>query len=344
MDAEKINKIEDLPDYELLVDYLAGLATRRERDAIDARAEADPAFRSMLDDSRIIWERVPLALPSGTETARPLKLPRRRRQRASRLGWVASTLAAAAVVLIVLVPLRTGRTPRPAESTAAAIPIREYRTGANQRARLVLSDGSTVEIGANSRVRFPRRFSHAVREIELDGLAFFEISHDPSRPFVVHAGDATTRVLGTKFAVEAYPPDHEVRVAVTEGRVSLAPAISTGAAPALITPGQLGLLSKDGIASVIQDAREFDRLIGWKDGRREYTDVPLSEVLSDLERWYGQTIIVSDPELAARPVSTVLKGEPLEQVLHLIALVVDAQYERRGSSIVFTPQQRPLSP
>src|SRR5215216_6519276 len=105
MGAEKTIKIEDLPDYELLVDYLSGLATPRERDAIEERAEADPAFRSMLDDARIIWDRVPLALPSGTETARPLTLPRRRRQRASRLGWVASTLAAAAVVLIVLVPL-----------------------------------------------------------------------------------------------------------------------------------------------------------------------------------------------------------------------------------------------
>jgi ferric-dicitrate binding protein FerR (iron transport regulator) len=344
MDAEKIDRIEDLPDYEMLVDYLSGLATPRERDAIDARAEADPAFRSMLDDSRIIWERVPLALPSGTEAARPLKLPRQRGQRASRLGWVASALAAAAVVLIVLIPLRTSPTPRPAESTAVASPIREYRTGANQRTRLVLSDGSIVEMGANSRVRAPQRFGRALREIELDGLAFFEISHDPDRPFLVHAGDATTKVLGTKFAVEAYVPDHEVRVAVTEGRVALAPAISTGSAPALITPGQLGLLSRDGIASVIQDAREFDRLIGWKDGRREYADVPLSEVLSDLERWYGQTIIVSDPELAARPVSTVLKGEPLEQVLHLLALVVDAQYERRGSSIVFTPQPDPVSP
>ena len=344
MAAENIIRIEDLPDYELLVDYLSGLATPRERDAIEARAEVDPAFRSMLDDARLIWDRVPLALPSGTETARPLTLPRRRRLRVSRLGWVASTLAAAAVALIVLIPLRTPRTLRLAESTAVASPVREYRTGANERSRLVLSDGSIVELGANSRVRTPQRFSQAARVIELDGLAFFEVSHDPSRPFVVRTGDATTRVLGTKFAVEAYPSDHEVRVAVTEGRVTLAPTISTGAPPALITPGQLGLLSKDGVATVVRDAREFSRLIGWKDGRREYTDVPLAEVLSDLERWYGQKIIVSDPELAARPVSTVLKGEPLEQVLHLIALVVDAQYERRGSSIVFAPQQSPVPP
>ena len=344
MAAEKIISIEDLPDYELLVDYLSGLASPRERAAIEERAESDPAFRSMLDDARIIWDRLPLALPSGTEASRPLKLPRRRGQQASRLGWGASILAAAAVVLIVMLPLRTWRTPRPAETTAEAIQVREYRTGANQRARVALSDGSIVQLGANSRVRFPQRFGSAVREIELEGLAFFEISHEPNRPFLVHAGDATTRVLGTKFAVEAYPSDHEVRVAVTEGRVSLAPTISNGAAPALITPGTFGFVSKDGIARVVQDAREFDRLVGWKDGRREYIDVPLAEVLSDLERWYGQTITVSDPELAARPVSTVLTGKRLEEVLHLIALVVDAQYERRGNSFVFTPLQSPVSP
>jgi ferric-dicitrate binding protein FerR (iron transport regulator) len=331
-------------EYELLVDYLSGLASPEQRAAIEARAAADPAFRSMLEETSLIWDRVPLALPAAPATLKPLRLEPRRRGWQSPYRQASALLAAAAVVLIVAIPVWRGATSRPIDPAAAATEVREHRTGANQRMRLALSDGSVVELGANSVVRVPATFDGATREVELEGLAFFDVAPDPARPFLVHSGNATTRVLGTEFVVQAYLQDGEVRVAVTEGRVTFGPKTLTDRSSTLLTPGQVGLLAIDGVATVIQDRGELNRLVGWKDGRREYIDVPLSRVLFDLERWYGQRIVAPDAELAARPVSTVLTGEPLDQVLHLIALVVDAEYERRGGTIVFTAQQPHPSP
>ena len=344
MGDDTLSRIGESNEYELLADYLSGVATPEERASIEARAAADPAFRGMLEETRLIWERVPVALPAAPVTLKPLALgPQRRRlQHGSRRAL--ALLAAAAVILIVAIPLWTGAVPRASDPAAVAEAVREYRTGANQRLRLALPDGSVIELGANSVVRLPATFDGATREVELEGLAFFDVSPDARRPFLVHAGGATTRVLGTEFVVEAYLHDSEVRVAVTEGRVTFGPKAVTDRSSTLLTPGQLGLLGADGIATVVQDESAFARVVGWKDGRREYTDVPLSEVLLDLEHWYGRRIVAPDAELAARPVSTVLTGEPLEQVLHLVALVVDAQYERRGSTIVFTSEQARRSP
>jgi transmembrane sensor len=344
MGDETVSGIEGSSEYELLVDYLSGVASAEQRAAIEARAAADPAFRSMLEETSLIWDRVPLALPAAPVTLKPLKLEPQRRGRHASYGRLPAMLAAAAVVLVLAIPVWTRVTSRPNEPVARATAVREHRTGANQRTHVALPDGSEIELGANSVLRVPATFDGATREVELEGLAFFDIASDPERPFLVHAGNATTRVLGTEFVVQAYLQDGEVRVAVTEGRVAFGPRTLTDRSSTLLTPGQLGLLAMDGVATVIQDTSEFGRLVGWKDGRREYTDVPLSRVLYDIERWYGQRIIAPDAELAARPVSTVLTGEPLDQVLHLVALLVDAEYERRGGTIVLTPQQDRISP
>jgi transmembrane sensor len=78
--------------------------------------------------------------------------------------------------------------------------------------------------------------------------------------------------------------------------------------------------------------------VSWTDSRLEFVDRPLAEVLSELERWYGVEIVLEDRDLAARPVSTVVEGDPLPRVLDMIALVVDARYEQSGDTITFSPQ------
>jgi len=84
-----------------------------------------------------------------------------------------------------------------------------------------LPDGSTVTLNRNSRLDFPTTFSGSSREVTLTGEAFFDIHHDPSKPFLVHTGAFVTRVLGTAFNIKAYDKDSLVAITVERGRVQV---------------------------------------------------------------------------------------------------------------------------
>ena len=76
-------------------------------------------------------------------------------------------------------------------------------------------------LNAESRLRYPADFGATARDVELVGEGYFEVVHDSTRPFRVHAGGSVTEDLGTHFVVRAYPELRHVDVAVTEGLVSL---------------------------------------------------------------------------------------------------------------------------
>jgi ferric-dicitrate binding protein FerR (iron transport regulator) len=78
-----------------------------------------------------------------------------------------------------------------------------------------LPDGSKVVLNANSKLEYPPGFSNNTREVYLDGEAYFDIAHDPGKPFIVHTGSISTRVLGTAFNINAYRSQQFVEVTVT---------------------------------------------------------------------------------------------------------------------------------
>ncbi len=85
----------------------------------------------------------------------------------------------------------------------------------------VLPDGSKVALNSNSQLLFPKHFKKNVREVTIQGEGFFDVKHDPERPFIIHAGNAQVKVLGTSFNVCAYPNTETVEVVVKTGRVQV---------------------------------------------------------------------------------------------------------------------------
>src|SRR5699024_4254504 len=90
-----------------------------------------------------------------------------------------------------------------------------------QTATLRFSDGSEIKLNGGSTLRYPATFATDGREVYLEGEAFFSIARDEARPFVVHAGGISTRVLGTSFNIETYANEGEVQVVVAEGKVAV---------------------------------------------------------------------------------------------------------------------------
>lgn len=213
-------------------------------------------------------------------------------------------------------------------------PMHEIATASGQRTTITLSDGSRVELGPESRLRAPERFRRGAREVEVEGLAFFDIAEDPERPFTVRTHGAYTRVLGTQFTVRAYP-EEEVRVAVTEGRVAFGSSDLPVDSASVLTRGTIGVLALDGSRHVEVDA-DLDPYVDWMDGRLVFRNEPLPDLLRELGRWYDIEVRVADPALASRHLSIAFQKEPLEQVLQLIVLALDVDYERDGNVVTLS--------
>ena len=214
----------------------------------------------------------------------------------------------------------------------------EYVTAAGERMELTLDDGTRVTLGASSRLRVVSNLEGRQRELRLDGFALLDVAHDPTRPFVVHAGQITTRVLGTRFVIRAYRDEENFSVAVAEGRVAVVPEGALGQTGVLLSPGQVGRIGEDGMLEVKQDKDEVGRLVRSAHGPLHYTDVPLSMVLDEMERLYPVQFVVHDSAIARQLLTLRLSGDRLEDVVNAIALAVGARHEQRADTVTFYPR------
>ena len=203
-----------------------------------------------------------------------------------------------------------------------------FATQVGQRDSLLLSDGSLVVLGPDSRIHY--LITAAEREVQLEGQAFFRVVHDENRPFVVRAGVATIRDIGTEFSVHS-DTAAPVRVVVHEGAVRIAATDS-----ATLHPGDVGVVSPSGAIQTTRGAATADDL-AWTRGRLVFRNAPLSDVAADLRRWYGVELQVTDTGLARRHFTGEFAGEPVARTLDVIALAIGARVELRGDTAYIRP-------
>src|SRR5690606_33232023 len=192
---------------------------------------------------------------------------------------------------------------------------------------LILSDGTAVQLNSGTHIRYPVKFAEdGNREIRMSGEAFFKVSHDPGRPFIVNSGGMAIEVLGTSFNVSAYEDENTVNTVLIEGSVSL----SHSSAPkekVRLTQGKKGSWSKlDRALSVGQvDTRLYT---SWIAGEHVLRDTPFSELLQRLERTYNVRIINNDRELGEKTFNARYNRnvEPIETVLEALRVIVPFEY------------------
>jgi transmembrane sensor len=222
-------------------------------------------------------------------------------------------------------------------SSSPQVAMREFATARGQRTAMQFVDGTRVLLSVESTLRVPVEYRGRPRDVYLDGEAYFEVPHDSARPFVVHAGQAVIRDLGTRFGVRSYPDERHVQVVVAEGKVILDAASGRDSLGPVLGPGDVGRLDEAGEASVRRGA-DTRRYLAWTEGRLAFKDAPLRGVLPQLARWYDLDLTLAEPSLAERRLTFSVQGEPIAQVLDAIALLAHARYERSGRSVTFYSQ------
>ena len=204
-----------------------------------------------------------------------------------------------------------------------------------QKLTTQLGDGSIVKLNSGSKLRFPKLFSASLREVYLEGEAFFEVERDTSRKFVIHSEGMLTTVLGTSFNIKAYYEDEMTQVAVATGKVLVQSAGENGGIQKSVTllANEMAVHDKrdpDLLKAVASDKSEFS----WRDDILYFDKTPVPEIIVMLERWFGKNIQLKSQALRNKTYSGVFENETLKNVLEGIKFEADINYEIKGNNVI----------
>lgn len=201
---------------------------------------------------------------------------------------------------------------------------------------LVLEDGTHVWLNAGSRLRFPIAFAGEERRVYLDGEAYFDVTANPQRPFIVETSVQSLRVLGTEFNIQAYE-DEDIYTTLIDGRVLLKTAADDR--EVVLEPGQQAVLlsGSEGFAVAQVNTAE---VLAWRNNEFAFDGVSLDKVFTKLQRWYDFEYVFVDPEVAGRTLSGSMPVcEDLNSVLEMIELAGVASVELEGK-VVYIEKNR----
>ncbi len=203
----------------------------------------------------------------------------------------------------------------------------EKITSSGETTILSLADGSTVNLNAESKLRYPEEFEGETREVYLEGEGYFTIYHNADKPFIVQTKKLTTTVLGTKFDVSAYPENNTIAVSLLEGKVKVSSSEwGKNGKKIVLKPKEKLLYDKENnICSLA--AVDSLKAIGWKDGIYKFENEPLSEVLTQLERAFGVKFELTDQLVLTQKITSKFEKSSIETVAEVIKSLSGLDYK-----------------
>jgi ferric-dicitrate binding protein FerR (iron transport regulator) len=194
-----------------------------------------------------------------------------------------------------------------------------------------LPDGSTVILNSGSTLNYPSAFSKGRRDVYLTGEGFFDIRHDPSNPFFVHAGKLVVKVLGTVFNIRSYPQQENIQVTVTRGKVQV-----------LRNEKTLGILTASQQITFLNSSEHVKltsadtlAVTAWKPAELHFNDITMEEAARKIEKRFDMTVEFSNPAIKeCRVTATFSENDIAEEVLAVICAVSKAEYSIINKKIV----------
>ena len=182
-----------------------------------------------------------------------------------------------------------------------------------------LSDGTLVTLNTDTKLKYPKKFNQKNREVSIEGEAFFEVKPNKNKPFIIHAGKAEIKVIGTSFNVSAYPETKLVEVIVETGQVQvLNKTTETKQTNELIlVPGDKGTLVYSS-NSLLKTTNQDPNFLAWKTHHLIFKATSLFEVIGNLEKVYKVNIRLADPKLNGLLLTAQFNDYPLDFILKVI--------------------------
>jgi len=202
----------------------------------------------------------------------------------------------------------------------------------------ILPDGSVVALNSNSKLVFPKHFKGDTREVTIYGEAFFDVKPNPEKPFIITAGNAQVKVVGTSFNVCAYPETETVEVVVQTGKVQVISKITetiTGANEVYLIPGEKGTLYNK--SSILEKSENSNpNYLAWKTRDFTFNEVPLDEVFHCLEKTYHVKIKVEEPELNDLILNAQFDKKSIDFILNVVGLTFNLELSVENEQYTFS--------
>jgi ferric-dicitrate binding protein FerR (iron transport regulator) len=207
----------------------------------------------------------------------------------------------------------------------------EYNTIVVPRAAeysVKLSDGTIVYLNSDSKLRYPVPFEKGVRKVYLEGEAYFKVSKDKRRPFIVDVKEVEVKVLGTSFNINAYEENNGVATTLVEGSVNVSSANNS----VIIKPNQQAVFSKGGSMKV-NNVNVYN-YISWRQGYLNFDNVPLEQLMFEIERWFDINVFYVNSELKTyRYTGAINKYYSLDKMLHIVEEVLKIKIRKKDKNV-----------
>jgi ferric-dicitrate binding protein FerR (iron transport regulator) len=320
---KEVNPIND----DLLVKYLLEEATAEERKEVEERLAADVSYQKYYNHLKLIWEQSrQLAV---TTTVNEEDAWQRLQQRIISSGEapikqmpkVPWKSIAALFVLVAGAAIIT-------YNWTKVKPVKnEIVYSKNEVVKDTLPDGSFVTLNKNSQVSYPQQFKGDRRTISLQGEAFFNVTPDKAKPFIIYVNDVTVQVVGTSFNIRSNNGTTEV--IVESGIVKVSRQNKTTE----LKEGEKVSVNKSDTA-VTKDA-VTDKLYNYYRTKEFVCDnTPLWKLVEALNEAYNANIVIERKELKSLPLTVTFYNEPLDQVLSIIEETLNITATKSGNGLI----------
>ncbi|WP_288208147.1 FecR domain-containing protein [uncultured Parabacteroides sp.] len=179
----------------------------------------------------------------------------------------------------------------------------------------ILPDGTKVWLNSSSYLKYPNTFSGNTREVTLDGEAYFEVIGNAEKPFIVHSGNSSVNVLGTKFNMDAYSSNGFIATTLIEGSIEFCyPNENNLSHTIKIEPNEQVRYDKETMQTEVCEAY-VPKDIAWKNGQIILKETPLSEILWILSKRFNVEFIIQNPAFYKYSFTGVFTNQQIERVL-----------------------------
>ncbi len=322
--------MENIP-YELIARYLAGECNDDEKQQVLEWSKQHP---DLMDEFVSLWKQIPTneftpdvegALQKVNSRLNTVK------KSGSRKRYLFIGIAAAAVAAIFIL-INIVRTPSQGISdNLGSESLLTLSTEIRETKECLLPDGSKVWLNQSSEMKYPETFTGDTREIYLEGEAFFEIAPNADKPFIIHANNTQTRVVGTSFGIRANKESEEVIVTVSTGIVNLQ---AEGKSEHIqLRHGEQGLCNINE-KKLEKNTNPDLNYLAWKTKVLVFKQSSLTEVAKVIEDVY-QTPVSVNGSLVGLHLTSTFDRLSLDEILQIIEITLGIKAEHNSQGIFF---------
>ncbi|MCX2479067.1 FecR domain-containing protein [Pedobacter sp. MC2016-15] len=323
--------MEEKELYLLITRYLSNTTSTEENEVLADWLAADKKNEQTFEEIKLIW----LGYQRSADAESMNALDRLHSRIAAEQPALAPArwhrfnryITAAAAVIVIAAGWFAFESLR-AEGSAIYLSV---NTTSGQKKKLTLEDGTKVILGPESSLSYPKSFDDANRKVSITGEAFFEVSKNPHRPFIVQTAAMNVQVLGTHFNISAGKSDAVNTVSLFEGKVRVK-LKDEQSEEYMLKPGQELSVNRH-TQRVFQDQLDSASVLGWLNNVLIFKNEELGEVAPRIEKMYGVKIVFTDQATADTKLYAMFNNQALTEVMNTICASGTLAYHREGNKI-----------